>query len=402
MPIGLSPNAEQSLQLIRLLYHVDISVINDHQGLADFSQKYRAHPLQHMFSADALRKMLRELGEQQLYLLTDAFQIRAALFYIDGVPIIFGPFTSVLLAERDVKALMQRFPLPDVQLGELLHYINSFPCLQETLVTHIIASLMQVLTPGGRTLDIVNINFLETPQFETEEKDAGNRKDYTRLLEKRYAYEQAFIQSIMEGNARAAIRNLHSMQMDVAYLKRIGTTLENERVGAAIVRTTVRLAALQSGLPTVIVDKVSSENTVAVIRAARVDEIIRAQEKMIRDFCKAIQAHRSETHSALVQSAIYCMEREYVQDITIQSLAEELDVSVNHLIATFKKEMQVTPNVYLREYRMKQAARILAATDLSIQEVSSAVGIADANYMIKLFKAQFGETPTVYRKKYRV
>ncbi len=402
MPIGLSPNAEQSLQLIRLLYHVDISVINDHQGLADFSQNYRAHPLQHMFSADALRKMLRELGEQQLYLLTDAFQIRAALFYIDGVPIIFGPFTSVLLAERDVLALMQRFPLPDVRPGELLHYINSFPCLQETLVTHIIASLMQVLTPGGRTLDIVNINFLETPQFETEEKDAGNRKDYTRLLEKRYAYEQAFIQSITEGNARAAIRNLHSMQMDVAYLKRIGTTLENERVGAAIVRTTVRLAALQSGLPTVIVDKVSSENTVAVFRATRVDEIIRAQEKMIRDFCKAIQAHRSETHSALVQSVIYCMEREYVQDITIQSLAEELDVSVNHLIATFKKEMQVTPNVYLREYRMKQAARILAATDLSIQEVSSAVGIADANYMIKLFKAQFGETPTAFRKKYRV
>ena len=96
------------------------------------------------------------------------------------------------------------------------------------------------------------------------------------------------------------------------------------------------------------------------------------------------------------------MEREYVQDITIQSLAEELDVSVNHLIATFKKEMQVTPNSYLREYRMKQAAHILAATDLPIQEVASSIGIPDANYMIKLFKAQFGETPTAYRKKYRV
>ena len=402
MPVGLSPNTEQALQLVRLLYHVNISVINDHQELAVFAGKYQFHPLQHMFSSDALRKLLRDLGDQQLYLLTDAFQVRTALFYIDGVPVIFGPFTSILLAERDVRTLMQRFPLPDVQPDELLHYINSFPCLQETLVTHIIASLMQLLYPGRSSLEIVNISFLETPEWEPEEKEAGKRKDYTRLLEKRYADEQTFIQSIMEGNARTAIRNLHSMQMDVAYLKRIGTTLENERVGAAIVRTTVRMAALQAGLPSVIVDKISSENTVTVIRANKIDEIIRAQEKMIRDFCKAIQAHRSETHSALVQSAIYCMEREYAQDITIRSLAEELDVSVNHLIATFKKEMQVTPNVYLREYRMKQAARILAATDLSIQKVSSAVGIADANYMIKLFKAQFGETPTVYRKKYRV
>ena len=91
-----------------------------------------------------------------------------------------------------------------------------------------------------------------------------------------------------------------------------------------------------------------------------------------------------------------------MKQISMQSLAEELDVSVNHLISAFKKEMPVTPNVYLRAHRMKQAARILAATDLPIQEVASAVGIADASYMIKLFKAQYGDTPTEYRRKYRV
>ena len=87
------------------------------------------------------------------------------------------------------------------------------------------------------------------------------REDHSRLLEKRCAYERAFIQSVAEGNAGKAIQNLHSMQMDVAYLKRIGTTLENEKVDAAIVRTTARLAALQAGLLTMIADRISSENT---------------------------------------------------------------------------------------------------------------------------------------------
>ena len=64
--------------------------------------------------------------------------------------------------------------------------------------------------------------------------------------------------------------------------------------------------------------------------------------------------------------------------------------------------MHTTPNVYLRQHRLKQAARILAATDQPVQEVASAVGIPDANYMIKLFKAQYGDTPTEYRRKYRV
>ncbi len=402
MPAGLPQNAEQALQLVRLLYHVDLTVICDHEALEAFSRRFRAHRLQHMFSVDGLRELLRRLGENELYLITDAFKIRIALFTMDGVPVIFGPFTSVLLGERDVRSLMRQYPLPDVTEGELLHYLNSYPCLPETQVTHILASLLQVLYPDEKAREIVNLNYLEKPEPEAEEKLVAGREDYTRLLEKRYAFERAFIQSIAEGNARKAIQNLHSMQMDVAYLKRMGTTLENERVGAAIVRTTVRLAALEAGLPGLIADRISRENTVTCFRATRVDEIVRAQETMVRDFCRAMRENRAQTHSALVQSALYCIENEFTGELTMQSLAEELDVSVNHLISVFKKEMQVTPNVYLRNHRLRQAARILAATDLPVQEVASSVGIPDANYMIKLFRERYGETPTAYRKKFRV
>lgn len=399
---GLSPAAEQALQLVRLLYHVDLTVINDHQELEEFSNRFRFHALQYMLSPGSLRQLLRQLGEKQLYLLTDAFMIHIALFYVDGVPVIMGPFTSVLLTERDVRQLMQRFPVNDVSSGELLHYVNSFPCLPETLGAHIVASLLQVLHPGEPARELVHINYLKAPEIGSAEQMAVKREHYIPLLEKRYAHEAAFMQNIIEGNARKALQNLHSMQMDVAYLKRIGTTLENERYGSAIVQTTVRLAARQAGLPSIIIDQISSKNTGKILRSSKIDEIAQAQEQMIREFCKAIQENRNEKLSALVQSAKYYIEKEYAEDISVRSLAEELEVSVNHLISVFKKEMQVTPNSYLREYRMKQAAHILAATDLPIQEVASSIGIPDANYMIKLFKAQYGETPAAYRKKYRV
>ena len=399
---GLSPAAEQALQLVRLLYHVDLTVINDHQELEEFSNRFRFHALQYMFSPGSLRQLLRQLGEKQLYLLTDAFMICIALFYVDGVPVIMGPFTSVLLTERDVRQLMQQFPVNDVSSGELLHYVNSFPCLPETMGAHIVASLLQVLHPGEQARELVRINYLKAPEFGSAEQMAVKREHYIPLLEKRYAHEAAFIQNIIEGNARKALQNLHSMQMDVAYLKRIGTTLENERYGSAIVQTTVRLAARQAGLPSIIIDQISGKNTGKVLRSSKIDEIVQAQEQMIREFWKAIQEIRNEKLSALVQSAKYYIEKEYAEDISVRSLAEELEVSVNHLISVFKKEMQVTPNSYLREYRMKQAAHILAATDLPIQEVASSIGIPDANYMIKLFKAQYGETPAAYRKKFRV
>ena len=399
---GIPQDAARSMQLLSRLYNINITAVGDHGDLERFSERFRIHRMQHMFSPDALRQLLRKLEDRQIFALTDAFMLRTNMFYLEGVPVFFGPFSSVMLSTRDIRLLMKRYPVPGLTEDTLMHYMNSFPCISEAEAIHIISSLLHMLYPEEPAREIVNINYLEGPEVETEERMLGKRKDNTRLLEARYAHEQAFIAQIKAGNARQAIQELRNMQQDVAYLKRIGTTLENERVGAAIVRTTARLSAYQAGLPAVVCNRISNQNTVSVIRATRVDEIQLSQEQMIREFCKAIKKHVTEQYSALVQSALYCIRQDYASDITVQSMADELDVSVNHLIAEFKKEMQVTPNVYLRTYRLEQAARLLAATDRTVQDIAASVGIPDANYMIKMFKAQYGETPAAYRKKYRV
>ncbi len=123
---------------------------------------------------------------------------------------------------------------------------------------------------------------------------------------------------------------------------------------------------------------------------------------MVRAFCTAVRSSKSQQYSALVQSMVYAMERDYAQDLTVQSIADQLDVSVNYLISACKRELGITPNAYLKQIRMKHAVRLLAGTDQTVQEVANNVGIPDANYFIKQFKAQYGETPMAYRKKYRV
>ena len=68
MSNSLPQSAEQTLQLIRLLYHVNLTVIYDHQALEAFSRRYRFHPLQHMFSVDNMRQLLRDLNESQIFI----------------------------------------------------------------------------------------------------------------------------------------------------------------------------------------------------------------------------------------------------------------------------------------------------------------------------------------------
>lgn len=221
--------------------------------------------------------------------------------------------------------------------------------------------------------------------------------DHTVLL---HSYEQRFLLDIENGNAKSALLDLHNMEADVKYLKQIGTTLENEKIGSAITRTTVRLAAMRANLPIYIIDQLSRENTIATFNAKNVDEIFQAKESMIRKFCTAIQYNKTNHYSALVQSILYYLDHNYYQDISLDEMASELSLSKKHIIAEFKKETGSTPIAYLRRKRLKQASVLLSGTNLTVQEVSASVGISDANYFIKLFKKEYGLTPHSYKKKF--
>jgi len=219
-------------------------------------------------------------------------------------------------------------------------------------------------------------------------------------LKKRYYYEQRFIIDIENGNSRSALLDLHNMQADVKYLKQIGTTMEIEKVAAAITRTTVRLAAMKAGLPIYIIDTLSRKNTIATSNSKSVDEILFSKENMIRDFCNAIRANNNNNYSALVQSILYYFEHNYYKDINLEHISTEIALSKKHIISEFKKETHTTPMTYLKKLRLRQASILLSGTNMKIQDVSSSVGIPDANYFIKEFKKEYGVTPHSYRKNF--
>lgn len=162
------------------------------------------------------------------------------------------------------------------------------------------------------------------------------------------------------------------------------------------------MTALRAGLSAPTIDLLSRKNTVATINATTVEEIYREKENLIRAFCQEIRAHKNHQYSNLVLSTIYYIEHQYAQDLSVQQIADELNVNPNYLTATFHRETGTTPSTYIRQTRMKQAVRLLVSTDLSIQNISNMVGVPDANYFIKLFKKEYSLTPTQYRKFHRL
>ena len=128
----------------------------------------------------------------------------------------------------------------------------------------------------------------------------------------------------------------------------------------------------------------------------------REKEKMVNAFCQEILSHKNHQYSNLVSNAMHYIEHHYSQNLTVRQLADELNVNINRLISVFQTETGRTPGNYIQNVRLTQASHLLSNTDLSVQNISTMVGIPDANYFIKLFKREYSMTPNQYRKFYRL
>lgn len=96
--------------------------------------------------------------------------------------------------------------------------------------------------------------------------------------------------------------------------------------------------------------------------------------------------------------------KEYIQnnyqneDMSLQSVALEVNVSSNHFSAIFRKETGETFIDYLTEVRMEKARTLLVCTAMKTSEIGFQVGYRDPHYFSYIFKKTQGMSPKEYRK----
>ena len=91
------------------------------------------------------------------------------------------------------------------------------------------------------------------------------------------------------------------------------------------------------------------------------------------------------------------IENHYREDISMQDAAAALRYSDAYFCKLFKQCFKVNFSAYLNEYRVKKAQQLIRDSRLSLKDVGTAVGYADANYFTRVFKRLTGQTPSEYR-----
>lgn len=98
-----------------------------------------------------------------------------------------------------------------------------------------------------------------------------------------------------------------------------------------------------------------------------------------------------------VRHAIEHIREFYHMSISVSSLADSIGISQIYLNKCFQKELGVSVQRFIIDFRLNRAANLLASTSSSITEIAALVGYSDPLAFSKSFKKKFGTSPTVYR-----
>lgn len=93
------------------------------------------------------------------------------------------------------------------------------------------------------------------------------------------------------------------------------------------------------------------------------------------------------------------LEGHYQQPLSVESAAAVLGLSKSHFMRLFKQVTGQPFVTYLNHFRIAKAQALLAATDLSISEVSLEVGFCDQSYFGFIFRNLLHMTPLQYRRQ---
>ena len=101
--------------------------------------------------------------------------------------------------------------------------------------------------------------------------------------------------------------------------------------------------------------------------------------------------------SAVAENIRQYIDMHYKEDISLQSVAEEMNYSDAYFCKIFKQCFDKSFIGYLTEYRLERAKQLLADVRINVKDISVNVGYRDSNYFAKVFKRAMGSTPTEYR-----
>jgi AraC-like DNA-binding protein len=137
-------------------------------------------------------------------------------------------------------------------------------------------------------------------------------------------------------------------------------------------------------------------NTERLLRL--VEEFLNLRNLNQEDFL--LQTSEADLDAQFLRRATDLSE-EHMADLEfdVETMARKLAVSRRQLFRKIRAAAGCTPNVFIRALRLKRAAQLLRDSQMTVTEITHAVGFSDLKYFRDLFREQYGVLPGEYARR---
>lgn len=113
----------------------------------------------------------------------------------------------------------------------------------------------------------------------------------------------------------------------------------------------------------------------------------------------AVQDGQKESvQNAAVLRAIAFMEHHFSEKLSIEQIADQVNLSEYYFSRLFRKYTSMSPHAYLVNLRITMARQLLAASQKSVERVAEECGFHSTTNFIRSFREHVGCTPKQFRR----
>lgn len=134
-----------------------------------------------------------------------------------------------------------------------------------------------------------------------------------------------------------------------------------------------------------------------LFRSKNAKEMLALFQKKIYAMLEVIE-EEAQDDSGVIQRIKNLVEKEYMHDVSLNYVAEKVNLAPAYVSYIFKRETGQTLIKYITEIKMEKAKMLLEEGVLKVGQVARACGYENQSYFNRAFKNYYGLTPKQFRE----
>ncbi|MBR2523327.1 MAG: helix-turn-helix transcriptional regulator [Clostridiales bacterium] len=238
---------------------------------------------------------------------------------------------------------------------------------------------------------MINIDQELTKRLKAEEDDTQRSAAYNKEIE--------FYELVASGNTEILAERLKHFGSSQKMGKLSENKLRNSKYHAVTLVAMISRFCSEAGMDIATAYNLSDIYIEILDTMETPDQITDLSKKIAADYCRRMQMiYKSRAISRNVVSSIDYIRTHISGKLTVEDVADAMNLNPSYLSKLFKKEMGITISQYIRDQKINIACNMLRHLDDSSLSISNYLGFSSQSHFIQVFKKCVGMPPEEYRR----